>query len=66
MSFKGPLPAGQPRSLRSIVESKALPKNLAPPEKAPESPGTYTPLVCPEPTARRETAAGKSPFKGAR
>ena len=66
MSFKGPMPAGQPRSLRSIVEGHAVPKNLLPPEKAPEPAGTYTPTACPEPTPRRDNAAGKQPFKGAR
>jgi hypothetical protein len=40
---KGPKPAGQPRSLRTIVESKNSPGGFPPPVEGPDVtyPGTY-------------------------
>lgn len=61
--FKGPKPPGQPRSLRSIVESQNDSKHLQTPPALPEQ-GTYRDDACNEAQGRREGAAGKSPFQG--
>lgn len=60
--FKSTKPSGQPRTLRSIVESQNDSSNFPAPFAAPEQPQAK-PQACPEPTPRRDTAANKTPFR---
>lgn len=61
--FKSEKPPGQPRTLRSIVESQNDSANFPPPVAIPPEPVSKQP-PCPDFVGRRDTAAGKSPFKG--
>lgn len=62
--FKGAQPGGQPPSLRKIAESNGS-GNFRTDERADRQPEPKD-VVAPLPTPRRETAAGKNPFKGIR
>lgn len=62
--FKQPQPASQPPSLRKIAESNDS-GNFRSDERPDRLPQAQD-IVAPLPTARREAAAGKNPFKGIR
>lgn len=66
MAYKGPVPKGQPRTLRSIVEGQAGSKNLQSSEFDGDQTaklGTYKDDVgTPSFEGRREGAATKRPF----
>lgn len=62
--FQGVKPAGQPRTVRSNIAKYANASNFPAepaPEKLPEAKEEEWPVVLP--TARREGAAGKNPFR---
>jgi hypothetical protein len=61
--FKGVQPAGQPRTIRSIIAKYNDASNF-PPDTAPEAPPQAKEnWPGPAPTPRREGAASKTPFK---
>jgi hypothetical protein len=63
--FKSVKPAGQPRTVRSIIAAYNDASNF-PPDLARQDLPEAKDIAAPAPTARREGAAAKSPFRGIR